>query len=304
MLVHGVLICHYLAPHDFTPAEVELFSILAAHTAIALERARLFQESEARRRDLGALVAVTQRVTRGLDLHAVLAGITEAAAELFHGEAGFRLDRGRVPRPGGRDAGSRGDHRDGSGSGIGESISGRVAATGEPIVTADSAADPRLLPEHRARRRSDRIGAQMSVPVRIGARILGTLNVYRERGHRFDEDALALATNLAEQAGIAIENARLFAEAERRRRAAESFAEVGRVISQSLDPHEVAERIVDERPRPLRRRRRLARIASTARRATWSPSPCPGPWGPAGTSACGSRAGPAHQGSPCATGGR
>ena len=242
--VHGVLICYYLLPHTFTPAEVELFSILAAHTAIALERTRLFHESEARRRDLGALVAVTQRVTRGLDLHPVLRGITEAAAELFHGEASFRLVDGeflvRVAATPGAAETATGDRIR-----FGESISGRVVATGEPIVTSDSAADPRLLPELRARRQNHRIGAQMSVPVRIGQRILGALNVYRELGHQFDDDALALATNLADQAGIAIENARLFEEAERRRRAAESFAEVGRVISQSLDPHEVAERIVE-----------------------------------------------------------
>jgi GAF domain-containing protein/CheY-like chemotaxis protein/HPt (histidine-containing phosphotransfer) domain-containing protein/HAMP domain-containing protein len=241
-VVHGVLICHYLLPHDFTRTEVELLSTLAAHAAIALERARLFQESEARRRDLAALVTVTQRVTRGLDLHAVLGDIAAAAAELFHGEAGFRLIEGEFLVRAAVTPGVEGimvTER----IRIGESISGRVAATGEPIITTDTAADPRLLPAHRARRRSARIGAQMCLPIRVGARILGTLNIYRELGHVFDEHELALATNLAEQAGIAIENARLYAEAERRRRAAESLAEVGRGISQSLDPREVAERI-------------------------------------------------------------
>ncbi len=241
-VVHGVLICHFLRPHHFMPTEVELLSILAAHAAVALERARLFQESEARRRDLGTLVAVTQRVTRGLDLRAVLVGIAEAAAELFQGEAGFRLVEGEflvrgAVTPGAEASMARERIR------IGESISGRVAATGEPIVTADSEADPRLLPEHRIRT-SHRTGAQMSVPVRLGSRILGILNVFRERGHRFDENALALATNLAEQAGVAIEHARLYAETVRRQRAAESLADVSRVISQSLDPHEVAERMV------------------------------------------------------------
>jgi signal transduction histidine kinase/CheY-like chemotaxis protein/putative methionine-R-sulfoxide reductase with GAF domain len=241
--VHGVLICDHLTPHEFTPAEVELLSTLAAHTAIALERARLFRESEARRRDLGALVTVTQRVTRGLDLHAVLGGIAEAAAELFHGEAGFRLIEGdflvraaATPEAEWVMATER--------IRIGESISGRVAAVGEPILSADIAADSRLLPALRAQVRSDRTGALMCLPVRVGPRILGTLNIYRERGHRFDAAALALAMNLAEQAGIAIENAQLYSEAERRRRAAESLAEVGRSISQSLDPHEVANQIV------------------------------------------------------------
>jgi signal transduction histidine kinase/CheY-like chemotaxis protein/HPt (histidine-containing phosphotransfer) domain-containing protein/putative methionine-R-sulfoxide reductase with GAF domain len=241
--VHGVLICHFLRPHPFPPAEVELLSTLAAHAAVALERARLFQESEARRRDLGTLVTVTQRVTRGLDLHAVLGGIAEAAAELFQGEAGFRLVEGELlvrvaVTPGAEESMARERIR------IGESISGRVAATGEPIITADSEADPRLLAEHRTRSRAHRTGAQMSVPIRVGARILGILNVFRERGHRFDEHALALATNLAEQAGVAIEHARLYAETVRRQRAAETLAEVSRVISQSLDPREVAERMV------------------------------------------------------------
>ena len=189
-------------------------------------------------------MAVTQRITRGLDLHTVLHGIAEAAAELFHGGAGFRLVEGEflvraAVSPGAEEAMSTERRR------LGEGISGRVAATGEPIVTSDTAADPRLVREPQTRRRSERTRAQMSVPVRIGSRILGTLSIYRELGHRFDADAVALAGNLADQAGIAIENARLFAEAERRRQAAESFAEVGRIISQSLDPAEVAERIVE-----------------------------------------------------------
>jgi signal transduction histidine kinase/CheY-like chemotaxis protein/HPt (histidine-containing phosphotransfer) domain-containing protein len=242
--VHGVLACYFLLPHAFTPAEVELFSILAVHAAIALERARLFHESESRRRDLGALVTVTQRITRGLDLHAVLHGIAKAAAELFHGEAGFRLVQGELlvraaVTPGAEEAMATQRRR------IGEGISGRVAATGKPIVTPDTTGDPRLPRDPQAPARSDRTRAQMSVPVRIGARILGTLSVYRERGHRFEADAIALAGALADQAGIAIENARLFAEAERRRQAAESFAEVGRIISESLDPREVADRIVE-----------------------------------------------------------
>jgi signal transduction histidine kinase/DNA-binding response OmpR family regulator/HPt (histidine-containing phosphotransfer) domain-containing protein len=180
---------------------------------------------------------------RGLDLHAVLDGIAEATAELFHGEAGFRLVEGEflvraAVTQGAAESMARERIR------IGESIAGRVAATGEPIVIADREEDPRVLPEHRARSREQRTGSSMAVPIRVGTRILGVLNVFRERGHRFDENALALATNLADQAGVAIENARLYTESVRRQRAAESLAEVGRIISQSLDPREVAERMV------------------------------------------------------------
>ena len=302
--VHGVLICYYLQPHTFTPTEVELFSILAAHTAIALERARLFHESEARRRDLGALVAVTQRVTRGLDLHTVLRGITEAAAELFHGEAGFRLVEGEflvrvAVTPGAEEAIATERIR------LGESISGRVAATGEPIVTSDSAADPAA----RARAPDIEDGAIESVPrcrsrFASASRILGALNVYRERGHRIrrrrararDQPGRPGWHRHRERPALRGSRAPTASRRELRRGGPRHLAVSRPARGCGADRR--------ERPPALRCQRRPRCIASTVRRAIWSPSPCPAPWDPAGRSACDSPAGPAHPGSPCATAGR
>ena len=167
---------------------------------------------------LTTLVEVARRLTSRLDLPAVLDAVAEAAADVFKGEIGFRLIEGDDlvryrATPHARHVMRRERLK------IGESISGRVAATGEPIVTADTQADPRAIPEHRTAHRTEHTGALMCVPIRGGSRMLGTLNVYRERGHRFDDDAVALAMSLAAQAGIALENARLFA-AEREARAA------------------------------------------------------------------------------------
>lgn len=165
--------------------------------------------AERRQESLRALVEVTRRLTRGLDPSVVLGGISEAAAAVLGGEAAFRLVEGEFLVRTGATTGAeavmpRERLR------IGESLSGRVAATGEPIVSADIAADDRIIPEQRATLRDDRVGALLCVPIRVGSRILGTLNVYRERGHRFDDDAIALARSLADQAGIALENARIY----------------------------------------------------------------------------------------------
>ena len=180
--------------------------------------------AERRQESLRALVEVTRRLTRGLDPSVVLGGISEAAAAVLGGEAAFRLVEGEFLVRTGATTGAeavmpRERLR------IGESLSGRVAATGEPIVSADIAADDRIIPEHRATLRDDRVGALLCVPIRVGSRILGTLNVYRERGHRFDDDAIALARSLADQAGIALENARLFAGEQTARGEAEATAE-------------------------------------------------------------------------------
>jgi signal transduction histidine kinase/DNA-binding response OmpR family regulator len=231
------------ARRQFGETELATLSAVGRQAGMLVRAARLFAAAEERGRSLATLVAVTQRVTRGLDLPAVLEGIAEAAAAVFGGEAGFRLVDGhdlvRVGvTPGARDAMRRDRIR------IGESVSGRVAETGSPIVSADTAADPRLLPEHRAQV-TERTGALMCVPIRVESRVLGTLNVYRERGHRFDDAALRLATSLAEQAAIAIDNARLYAAAEKRRQAAEALAGVGKLLSETLDLDAVAQRIVE-----------------------------------------------------------
>jgi GAF domain-containing protein len=157
------------------------------------------------------LVQVTQRLTRGLDLTTVMAAITEAATTLFQGDAGFRLLEGdylvrKFVTPRAREVMPKERIR------LGESLSGRVAVSGEAIITSDTLTDPRLIPEHRAGTQAAGMGALMCLPIRVEGRILGTLHIYRERGYVFNKTAVALASSLADQAGIAIENARLFAE--------------------------------------------------------------------------------------------
>jgi PAS domain S-box-containing protein len=195
----------------FTVEDQRLVRLFASQAAIAIVNARLYQEGEIRQQQFATLVHVTQGLTRGLDLTTVMAAITEAAATLFQGDAGFRLLEGdylvrKFVTPRAREMMHRERLR------LGESLSGQVAVSGEAIVTADALTDPRLIPEHRAGTLAAGTGALMCVPIRVEGRILGTLHIFRERGYVFDKTAVALASSLADQAGIAIENARLFAE--------------------------------------------------------------------------------------------
>ena len=192
---------------------------------------------------LAALIGVGRRLTRGLELPRVLDTIAEAAAVVCKGEAAFRLVEGEVLVRAGATAGAL-EAMPRERLRIGESVSGRVALTGKPIMTPDIAADPRVIPEHRVRR-DDRVGAVLCVPIRVETRILGTLNIYRERGHRFNDREMTLALGLADQAGTAISNARLFEDVERRRQEAEAVAELTRAISATLDLDAVLELVAE-----------------------------------------------------------
>jgi signal transduction histidine kinase len=240
----GALITSREEPGPFTGEQVRLLETAAAYAAVALENARLYAEAEERGKRLATFVEVAQRLTRDLDLAAVVASVVEAAAAVFDGDAGCGLLEGDVlvraaATPAARAAMVPERLR------LGESISGHVALTGEPLVTPDRLASPLVPARHRDAGDAGRAGASMCVPVRLGGRVLGTLSVFRERGHRFDEADLALGASLANQAAIAIANARSFEDAERRRREAEVVARIARTVSGSLDLGTILQKVVD-----------------------------------------------------------
>ena len=115
--------------------------------------------------------------------------------------------------------------------------------SGASRYVSDIREDPRWVSQTRLR--DSPLRALVETPLITGDRRVGILSVFFE-----DRGPLALEERetldlVATHAAIAIENARLLAEAERRRRAAESLAGVGRRLSQSLDPVDVGQRIVD-----------------------------------------------------------
>ncbi len=208
----------------FTERDLEMLTAFAEQAATAIEKERLYAASENRRRSLVTLAEVAAGVARGIAVPALLDTIAEAAAALFGGEAAFRLADGKFlvragATPGAREAMPRERLR------IGESLSGWVALTGEPASTEDIVSDRRVIDEHRASARSDRLGGMLCVPLRTGGRTLGTLNIYRERGYRFDEHAVTLATLLANHAAVALENAELFSREQTARAEAEATAD-------------------------------------------------------------------------------
>jgi PAS domain S-box-containing protein len=84
----------------------------------------------------------------------------------------------------------------------------------------------------------------LGVPMLIGERVLGVISVQSiEKSYLFDNHDRELLVAIASQAAIAVENARLFAEAQSRARETAVLAEVGREISATLDLNQVLGRI-------------------------------------------------------------
>jgi transcriptional regulator with GAF, ATPase, and Fis domain/tetratricopeptide (TPR) repeat protein len=105
---------------------------------------------------------------------------------------------------------------------LSRSIARQAAAGGEPIVTIDAAGDARF---REALSVSDlHLRSVLAVPLVIKGRAAGTIYVdHRLRKGAFDQEDVRLVLDFAEQAAIALENARLLGELRRRERQVEAL---------------------------------------------------------------------------------
>jgi signal transduction histidine kinase/CheY-like chemotaxis protein len=90
------------------------------------------------------------------------------------------------------------------------SLSGLVANTGQPVVSEDAPSDPRNRMAERDL--STGVATYLGLPIRVRDETLGVLVFNTTEARRYSEEELAYLISFADQAAIAIEHARLFAE--------------------------------------------------------------------------------------------
>ena len=122
---------------------------------------------------------------------------------------------------------------------VGESLSGQVVATGQPLAVEDVVEDARYDARHRGAAAEQGFHGFLSVPLRTHDRIVGVLNVYTKRRRRFLPDEIALLTMFADQASLAIEKGRMLQEARQHAVRLEALARLNQAVSSSLDIDEV-----------------------------------------------------------------
>jgi GAF domain-containing protein/ActR/RegA family two-component response regulator/anti-sigma regulatory factor (Ser/Thr protein kinase) len=201
------------------------------------------REASPSERSVRALLDTVKRITALTPQEALLDAIADAATRLLGFETGgFRLVEGDdlvIAGQWGETANLRPRLK------IGESLSGRVVATGEVIVVDDLQNDERLDPDHRATDRQLGYNTYVGAPLRIGARVVGVLLLRSRARRQFSADEIALVQAFADHAAIALENARLYASEQRQRQQAQALTEIARDVSAALDRDTVLQRVVE-----------------------------------------------------------
>jgi len=93
----------------------------------------------------------------------------------------------------------------------GASVVGRVAISGEPIAVLDASSDPRV--DTRITE-AEGIRSFLHVPIKVGGEVFGVFNVSYVQPRSFSDDDVRLFLALAQRAALAIDNARLYEQAQ------------------------------------------------------------------------------------------
>jgi GAF domain-containing protein len=219
----GLLAMHRAAVRPFSEKQIELAETFADQAVIAIENVRLFEEVQARTRELAqsveelqALGEVTQAVNSTLDLETVLATIVAKAVQLSNTDAGViyvfdELDQTLQVRAtyGLSDelvAAIRGQPA-GASDALRRAIQDR-----QPLEIADIRDEPPSPVREIAMRAGFR--ARLVVPLVGTNRVVGALVIRRKQPGNFPKGTIDLLQTFAAQSVLAIQNARLFREIE------------------------------------------------------------------------------------------
>lgn len=93
---------------------------------------------------------------------------------------------------------------------LGQGIAGKVAEEGKPIIVLDVRKDERYLSHDVARR--ENLCSLLSVPLIFKKNVIGVLNCYTPKPHRFTKSEINILKSIASQAAVVIENFRLVVE--------------------------------------------------------------------------------------------
>ncbi len=208
----GVLTLSSRELNAYSDRDLEILYQVAGQLAAAIENARLFGELGRRLDEVQALFTVGQSLVTTLNLDKVLGLIVDAALETipvaykvvihFLDETNEVLVPKAVSHHG-QGAGSSAKMR------VGEGVAGRVVVEKKAIYVSDTRTDPRFVDS------GTDVKSLLVVPMTLGETVIGTLSVDSGEANAFTQDDQRLLVMLANQAAIAIENARLYGEAKR-----------------------------------------------------------------------------------------
>jgi signal transduction histidine kinase/CheY-like chemotaxis protein len=212
----------------FDEDDVRLLSTLASSMSVALENARLFDETrrlldEAKQRaaELSTVNSISKALVSQLELNALIQLVGDQMYQLFRADDvyvalldkkadiinfPYQISKEHTPLK------------------FGEGLTSRIIQTGEPQLINKNVGE--RYSKLGIKRRGTQAASYLGVPIPVGNEMIGVISVqsWHQEG-RFGEDDMHLLSTIAANVGVALQNANLFEETKQAKAIAEEANE-------------------------------------------------------------------------------
>jgi GAF domain-containing protein len=221
-------------PRIFRQSELWLAQNLAGQAAVAIEHSHLFSQAQRRIEELSTFHSIVLQLNTPLQLKSVLDTITESALKLL-ADAGnlhiYLYDAEKdeytfgsaLWRDGRRQPAVDHIRKDG--------LTAKVVQGGKPVVINTASTHP-LYQSPQASAWG--ISAIAGFPLKHGDQVIGAFTITYLHAHTFTQDELLLLNLLADQAAVAVKNARLFDDSQRRLRDMSALVDMAKQVTGNL----------------------------------------------------------------------
>ncbi len=204
---------------DFTAEEMNFVEVVAGIIAINVENGRLYEQTDEQLRrkvhEMATIHRVTSIIASTLDLDRVLQVITTQAVQLSGADRSciFALDTETqrlhvLAHYGLNEADVRGIEVP-----VGHCCAGRAVQTGHPYKAVDCFhSDEQCFLRHDPLVSSE-MHSVLCVPLEVKRNVLGCICIYSSHRHMLSDEQMQMVITFANEAAIAIDNARLYEEA-------------------------------------------------------------------------------------------
>jgi two-component sensor histidine kinase/putative methionine-R-sulfoxide reductase with GAF domain len=209
--LQGVITVQTAGPRDFSAEEISFVEVAAGELAFFIANAQLYQQTDDRLhqklRELTTLQQVSKIIAEQIGLPGVLSLIVAKAVELAQADraAIFQMgDDGQLALMA-------------SHGGEGDGVRGFIIQTvrdSRPLAVMNAYQDARF-PELAAVAEREGFHSLFCMPLRARDHTIGAICLYKREPHLFDYEQVRLLSTFADEAAIAIENARLYDESQR-----------------------------------------------------------------------------------------
>jgi diguanylate cyclase (GGDEF)-like protein/PAS domain S-box-containing protein len=202
----------------FSDEDYELFTSITSQVAISIENARLFEETRSRAEELATINKTGLAVTSGLELKQVLRTLYEQCRQVIPADTfyvAFYDDlSGDIEFPLFHDEGI--DREVPTKNIKGESgVTGLILREGKTLYLQDTLNEQTAEKYHLARLGGTPTQSYLGVPLLLRDKVIGVISMQSIKPYVYTPDHIRLLETIATQAAIAIDNARLYEEAQR-----------------------------------------------------------------------------------------